>query len=103
MSTIEWFINGVIRFRMNEQKHIRDIIHEHVAMSKEYFLTNLIDVKVYFLKKGIFFHVIKNAMWHGHVVFHDSNVSNLMFNTLGTTKILEIKNFLKSYEVCQMY
>jgi hypothetical protein len=26
-----------------------------------------------------------------------------MFNTLGTTKILEIKDFLKSYEVCQMY
>jgi hypothetical protein len=26
-----------------------------------------------------------------------------MFNTLRTTKILEIKDFLKSYEVCQMY
>jgi hypothetical protein len=26
-----------------------------------------------------------------------------MFNTLGTTKILEIKKFLQSYEGCQMY
>ncbi len=91
------------------------LLHEHVAKSKEeysnifhpcqwkYSLRNLIDVKVYFLTKRYFFHVIKNAMWHGHVAFHDSNVSNLMFNTLGTTKILEIKGFLKSYEVCQMY
>ncbi len=55
-------------------------------------------MKIFFDKfywcEGIFF---------DHVAFHDSNVSNLMFNTLRTTKILEIKDFLKSYEVCQMY
>jgi len=34
---------------------------------------------------------------------HDFNVNNPMFNNLGTMKILEIKDFLKSCEVCQLY
>ncbi len=58
-------------------------------------LTNLIDVKIYSLTKSIFF--VSSRMPH------DINVNNLMFNTLGTMKILEIKNFLKSCEVCQLY
>lgn len=58
-----------------------------------------IDVKVYSLTK---MYILLHHQGC-HVVFHDSNVNNIMFNTLGTTKILEIKKFLQSYEGCQMY